>query len=101
MTFLTEIPNNIKSKVLDKDWSLNFKFEDMPCNHPIDAKDFLKVNCEKCNYDERETWLETTLSNQSLTEKIKEKDGTERTLSKIIVLRGRYDDCMGIQKEFS
>ena len=101
MIFLDKIPDKIKSKVEDKEWSLIFKFEEMCCSHPINAKEFEKVNCEKCLFDERETWLETTLTNQDNKENTKDKDGNDKTLSKIIIIRGRYDDCIGIQKEFS
>lgn len=100
MIFLDKIPSAIKSKVQDKDWSLTFKFEEMPCNHKIDAKDFEKVNCDKCSFDERETWLETILQNTNPMETIKNKDGNNITLTKITVNRGKYDDCIGITREY-
>ena len=46
---MNQIPANIKSKVIDLDWSKTFKFEDIPCEHKPTAKAFEKVDCKKCN----------------------------------------------------
>lgn len=101
---MNEIPNHIKSKVTDKDWSLDFIFEDMMCTHTQGAKEYEKVNCDKCKFDKREAWLEQTLDKQDVNEKTSFKDDkgqtVTQTLSKITVIRGTYDDCIGIQKEF-
>lgn len=101
MTFSEYIPQHIKSKVEDKNWSLTFKFEEIPCSHDIHAKEYEKVDCQKCKFDERETWLENTLTNQDANQTVKDKDGNDKTLSKITVVRGKFDDCIGIQKEFN
>lgn len=93
---LPDIPTHIKGKVSDKNWNDVFIFEQMPCMHKADAVEFEKIDCDKCNFDKRETWLEDTLTKQD----VNEKQGI-KTLSKIIVIRGRFDDCIGIQKEFS
>lgn len=99
--FLTAVPNKIKSKVTDMDWSLTFKFEEMPCNHPENAAEHIKADCPKCQFDSRELWLENHLNTLTGQETTLDKDGNPKQLQKIIVLRGRYDDCMGIQTEWS
>jgi len=102
---MNSIPNHIKSKVKDKDWSLDFIFEDMPCSHTQGAKEHEKVNCDKCKFDKREAWLEQTLEAQDPNEKTTYKNEQGKTitatLSKITVVRGSYDDCIGITKEYS
>jgi len=99
-----KIPDKIKSKVKDKDWNLDFIFEDMNCNHTQGAKEYERVHCDKCKFDKREVWLEQTLEAQDPNEKTSFKDDKGKTitqtLSKITVIRGIYDDVIGIQKEF-
>jgi len=97
---MNQIPNKIKSKVTDKDWSLDFIFESMPCNHTQGAKEYEKVNCDKCKYDKREAWLENFLENQDPNEKIKDQNGQDITLKNIKVVRGAYDDCIGVINEY-
>lgn len=83
---------------------MHFIFEDMPCNHTQGAKEHEKVHCDKCKYDKREAWLESTLEAQDANETTTYKDDKGKTitatLSKITVVRGSYDDVIGIQKEF-
>lgn len=100
MEFLTEIPAKIKSKVVDKNWNDTFLFEEMPCNHDPNAKEHVKVDCEKCNYDKREIWLEQELTKMTGNETILNAQGIPITLFKITVNRGRYDDVMGIAREY-
>ena len=97
---MDKIPDQIKDKVKDIDWSKNFIFEDMPCDHDPEAKDHVKINCDKCNFDKRELWLENALTKQNKDEKTKDDKGNILTLNKITVIRGKFDDCIGIQKEF-
>ena len=96
---LDKIPDHVKSIVEDKNWNEIFIFEEMTCNHSQNAKKFEKVNCLKCNFDERETWLETELTNQNLNQQIT-IENIPKKLKKIKVLRGSYDDCIGIEKEW-
>jgi len=101
---MNQIPNHIKSKVKDKNWELDFIFEDMNCNHTQGAKEYEKLSCDKCKFDKREVWLEQTLQAQDPNEKTTYKDDKGKTitatLSKITVIRGTYDDVIGITKEF-
>lgn len=98
--FMTEIPTKIKGKVEDKNWSETFIFEEMPCNHDPNAKQHIKVNCEKCNYDKREFWLEDELKKMQGNETTTDMNGNTKTLDKIIVKRGRMDDCIGIERAY-
>lgn len=102
---MNKIPNHIKNKVQDIDWSNDFIFEVMPCTHKQDAKEYEKVNCNKCNFDKREQWLENTLEKQEDKETITvvndQKKSITKTLAKITVMRGKFDDCIGIQKDFA
>lgn len=100
MIFKTDIPIKVKHLVIDINWNNNFIFESMDCQHSLDAKEHIKVDCIRCKFDKQEFWLEKTLSEINPTEESKEKNETF-TLSKIIVVRGKYDDCIAIQKEFS
>lgn len=104
MSFLNEIPPHIKSKVIDKDWNEIFTFEEMVCNHLPDVKKHIIANCEICQYKNREKWIEDSLTNQKVDETIKyvDKSGIEqtKTLSRITVHRGKYDDVIGIEKQF-
>lgn len=97
--YMDSIPSKIASKVQDKDWSETFVFEEMPCNHDPNSKEYKKVDCEKCNFDNAELSLEEFLNKLDGTEKtqILDIDGVPKnhTLSKIIVQRGRFDDCIG------
>jgi len=101
---MNQIPNHIKSKVKDKDWSLDFVFESLPCSHTQGATHYEKSVCERCKYDQREAWLENSLEKQDINEKHQYQDADGKTitatLSKIIVVRGSYDDVIGIEKEF-
>lgn len=102
--FMTEIPSKIRDKVVDKNWSETFIFEDMPCNHKPNAKEHEKINCLKCQYDKRELWLESELTRIQGTETTNalnpSKAETTYTINKIIVIRGVSDDVIGIQKEW-
>lgn len=101
---MEEIPNKIQSICKDKNWSLDFIFESIPCDHTQDAKEYEKLSCIKCNCDKREAWLEQILEKQNPDEKVNsidiEGNPTIITLKKITVVRGLFDDCIGIQKEF-
>lgn len=103
--FLSEIPPQIAAKVEDKDWSLTFIFEEMPCKHQPDAPQHEKIDCIKCQSDDREKWLEAQLTDQDPKEKrfFVNDDGssTQLKLSKITVKRGKYDDCIGIEASWN
>lgn len=101
ISFLTHIPNPIKNKVIDKDWTKVFIFEEMPCKHTQDALQYEKLDCERCQANEKETWLENTLAKQDPNATITDKDNKILTLSKITVKRGKYDDCVGIQCDWN
>ena len=98
------IPAKIKDKVIDLDWSKEFTFESMPCQHEPNAAKHIIKNCEVCQFKEREIWLETVLTNIEPLEKFTNTDlagvKTLKTLHKIIVVRGKFDDCVGIQREY-
>jgi nitrate reductase beta subunit len=98
--FKTEIPKKIKSLVSDLDWNNEFIFEDMDCEHAPEAKEHVKVDCQKCQFDKRELWLENHLDKLTGEETIKDKDNKIHKISKLIVIRGRYNDCIGVQTEY-
>lgn len=56
-------------------------------------------DCPRCHYDERENSLNQKIESMTGTETISQQnpDGTTRTLafSKLIVKRGKHDDCIG------
>ena len=86
---MTSIPNKIKDKVIDIDWNKTFKFETMDNSNP-----------DVINSKTQEAWLEDELTKQDPSEELIVKGKTYK-LSKITVLRGRYDDCIGTNKEFT
>ncbi len=94
---MDKIPAHIRAKVVDKDWSETFIFEEMKCDHSPNAKKYEKIKCDKCNFDDREIWLETELTKRQPTDTTKDEKGITKTLGKIIVSRGSFDDCIGIK----
>jgi hypothetical protein len=98
---LDKIPSHVSNKVEDKNWSEIFIFEDMLCNHTHNAKEYEKIDCVKCQCEKKEKWLENELINFDNNKTI------ENTLTKklekpikIKVIRGKFDDCIGIQTEW-
>ena len=95
---MNEIPAHIKAKVNDIDWNKTFIFEEIPIH--VHTTSFERVQCSSCKYRERELGIEELLtkikSNESVTSK-----GIVRTLSSITIIRGTFDDCIGIQKEYN
>lgn len=97
---MKQIPTKIKNLVIDKNWNDTFIFEEMECEHSPNIKEHVKVNCNKCNYDKREVWLETILDNITGKETYIDKNNKSHTISKIKIIRGVYDDVIGIEKEY-
>jgi len=97
---MNEIPNKIKGIVQDLNWNDNFIFENMDCNHTPEAKEHLKVDCQKCEFDKREIWLEEKLNSMTGEETIKDRENKIHKISKITVVRGKYNDCIGINYEY-
>lgn len=97
--FMTEIPAAIKDIVQDKDWNETFIFEEMPCNHKANAKPHEKIDCPKCTFDNRELWVESELTKAKKTDTTETDSGT-KTIKSIKVIRGKYDDAIGIQREW-
>ena len=100
-TYLDKIPAQIAAKVEDKDWALTFIFENMPCSHPPTAAEFEKIDCLKCKIDVAEKWIEQTLTDTTGTETTKDKMGNILNLQKIVVMRGKYDDVIGLEWNWS
>jgi len=94
------IKTKAKDMLIDETFSLEKAFESMPCNHDIYNK-LNHKNCNRCKFNEREIWLETTLNELTGNEEteIKDKNGTSKPnqpLKKIQVIRGDLDDVIGI-----
>lgn len=94
--YLDAIPQHIKSKVIDKDWSQTLIFELIPCTHKSDAAEFEKVDCLKCKIDTSEKWLESYLTAIKPNKTI-EIDGKTLALTSMRVVRGKFDDCIGVE----
>lgn len=96
---ITEIPKHIKAKVEDIDWSKTFAFEEMPEHQHTRIEE---IDCQNCQHKliQREEWLENYLSTVSATKPITDPiKKTTTPLKKITVLRGKYEDCIGIVEE--
>lgn len=98
---MNEIPKHIGKLVTDIDWNKDFIFEDMSCEHAPLAKEHVKVDCQKCQYDKREIWIEEKLNKMTGKETMIDLDKKIKTISRIIIHRGKYDDCIAIQTEFN
>lgn len=98
-SLLDTIPAKAGGKVIDKDWSEVFAFEQFPdCQHSNKKQEIDCVDCVEKLYA-REKWLENYLQNID-KEVILDLDGNIiGGVSKVKVVRGRYDDCIGIITE--
>lgn|GEM_PF-4082000 len=80
-------------------------FESINHTHSENTNQLDIKNCTKCAFESREQWLENTLQKQDANEKLNYfdpilKKSVTKTLTKITVIRGKFDDCIGIQKDF-
>ena len=94
---MDKIPSKISNIVKDKEWSETFIFESMECSHSDTASKSDKVDCLRCNCDSREIWLEDLLTTADLKETLIVGKKTQ-ILKEIIVIRGKFDDCIGVEK---
>ena len=91
----TPIKQTVKDILLDERFGKEHAFEAMPCNHKEKTRLAVK-NCERCKYNIAELWLENTLNNAVGNETLTTPTGIV-SLKGLIVKRGRYDDCIGVQ----
>jgi hypothetical protein len=99
-SLLDAIPLEAVGKVIDIDWSKVFTFEEFPdCQH-TNKKD--EINCTDCveKLYSREKWLEQTLSKFDDLPHARDENGKDLgPITKVRVIRGKYQDCIGIITE--
>jgi len=62
------------------------------------------IDCARCNYDEREAWVQKVKEDTKSTDKTTNIDQngvkSTHTIKKVTVVRGHLDDVIGVVREW-
>lgn len=98
------IPQAVKDKLEDKRFGKEHAFEELVCNH-TDMTRLKMLNCVRCRYNKREIEAETIVNSLTGSEQTDYTDmlgvTTQKTLSKLTIIRGSNDDVLGYQWEWN
>lgn len=61
--------------------------------------------CDHCSYADREKWLQVYIKDKDMTKKIEHKDPKgnpiTETFKNVRVIRGKYNDVIGVAEQWS
>jgi len=97
------IPQTLKNKLIDPRFGKEHAFEGIKHSHS-DRSRLNMINCARCQYDQREIECENLIDslngNEEMVIKKQGQPDKDVTLSKLKIVRGRFDDFVGFQWEW-
>lgn len=93
------IPPALRDKLIDERFGKEHAFEEIPHNHKKNTRLSME-NCERCRYNKTEVECENLIDSldgneQTTTRLPNGSAGPDRSLTKLFIHRGKYDDVIG------